>query len=220
MRQIVLDTETTGLDPNQGDRVIEIGCLELFNRKPTGKTLHYYLNPDRIVDEGAIKVHGITNEFLQDKPRFFDVVAELMEFLKGAELVIHNADFDVGFLNMELSLLRRNPYGVIADHCGVLDTLTLARQMYPGQRNSLDALCKRHQISNSHRKLHGALLDAEILAQVYLAMTGGQKVLFADEAAVKAAETEGTTIIRPSRSYNLRLVKAQEAELALHQNYF
>jgi len=219
-RQIVLDTETTGLNANQGDRVIEIGCFEMFNRKPTGKTLHYYLNPDRIVEEGALKVHGITNEFLQDKPRFFDVVDELMEFLKGAELVIHNAEFDVGFLDMELSLLRRNGYGVLADHCTVLDTLTLARQMYPGQRNSLDALCKRLQINNSHRKLHGALLDAEILAQVYLTMTGGQKALFADEASKERTEAAAAKAVNQGRSYDLRLVKANDQELKAHEAYF
>ncbi len=219
-RQIVLDTETTGLDYKTGDRIIEIGCVELVDRRLTGSMLHFYLNPDRIVEEDALKVHGITNEFLQNKPRFFDKVDELMEFVTGAELIIHNAEFDVGFINAELSLLRRNVYGTIQEHCEVIDTLALARQMHPGQRNSLDALCKRYQINNSHRKLHGALLDAEILAHLYLAMTGGQKVLFAeDQVENKVEESQQFTSPRVAKVYELRLVAANADELALHEAY-
>ncbi len=219
-RQIVLDTETTGLEHKLGHRMIEIGCLEMLNRRLTGRTMHFYLNPDRIVDEEALKVHGINNEFLQDKPRFFDVVDELMEFLRGSELIIHNAEFDVGFINAELALLRRNHYGLVQDHCEILDTLALARQLHPGQRNSLDALCKRYQINNSHRKLHGALLDADILARVFLSMTGGQKKLFAEEKKTDeplAHRQEGPAVL--ARTYNLRLVKAGETERALHEAY-
>lgn len=219
-RQIVLDTETTGLDPKLGDRIIEIGCVELVNRKLTGNHLHFYFNPDRIVEEGALKIHGISNEFLNDKPRFHENVEQIMEFLKGAELIIHNADFDVGFINNELSLLRRNTYGVIQDHCEILDTLAFARQLHPGQRNSLDALCKRYQINNSHRKLHGALLDAEILADLYLAMTGGQEVLFVeDQANHSEDQTSENLMATPGRAYQLRVVKADNTELAAHQAY-
>ena len=184
MRQIVLDTETTGLDPSQGHRIIEIGGVEVVDRKLTGNHFHQYLQPDRDIDEGAMEVHGITNEFLLDKPRFSAVVDDFVTFVKGAELVIHNAPFDVGFINTELALQDRAP---IEEFCTVLDTLVLAREMYPGQRNSLDALCKRLDIDNSQRTLHGALLDAEILADVYLLMTGGQVSLTlptADESAV------------------------------------
>lgn len=178
MRQIVLDTETTGLEPDLGHRIIEIGCVELVNRRPTGRTFHHYLNPEREIEQGALEVHGITAEFLRDKPRFADIADELMDFISGAELVIHNAAFDVAFLDAEL---RRHAANVpafagrlVSAECRILDTLALARDMHPGQRNSLDALCKRYGIDNSHRELHGALLDARILADVYLAMTGGQ----------------------------------------------
>src|SRR5690606_3445463 len=173
MRQIILDTETTGLEPAEGHRIIEIGCVEMVSRRLTGNNFHRYLQPDREIDSAAIEVHGITNEFLADKPRFSDVVQEFLAFVKGAELIIHNAAFDVGFINHELR--KVNPaLGKIEDHCTILDTLIMARKMHPGQRNSLDALCKRYEIDNSHRELHGALLDAEILGDVYLAMTGGQ----------------------------------------------
>lgn len=173
MRQIILDTETTGLEPTQGHRIIEIGCVEMVDRKLTGNHFHVYLNPDREVDEGAIEVHGITNEFLLDKPRFKDVVEDFIEYVKDSELVIHNAPFDIGFLNHEFGLLGGKKRKM-EDYCRVLDTLVLARQIHPGQKNSLDALCKRYFIDNSHRELHGALLDSEILADVYLGMTGGQ----------------------------------------------
>ncbi|MDH5573035.1 MAG: DNA polymerase III subunit epsilon [Gammaproteobacteria bacterium] len=173
MRQIVLDTETTGLEPTQGHRIIEIGCVELINRRLTNNRYHVYLNPDRDIDEGAIEVHGITNEMLADKPRFADVVDDFVTFIRGAELVIHNAPFDIGFINHELKL--HNPKSAAVEtFCKILDTLLLARKMHPGQKNNLDALCKRYDIDNSARELHGALLDAEILAETYLAMTGGQ----------------------------------------------
>jgi len=171
MRQIVLDTETTGLDPAQGHRVIEIGAVELIDRRLTGRHFHHYLQPDREIDPGAIEVHGITNEFLADKPCFEHIVQDLLQFIEGAELVIHNAPFDVGFLNVELAM---TDHPSVESSCTVLDTLIMAREMYPGQRNNLDALCKRLDVDSSQRTLHGALLDAEIRADVYLRMTGGQ----------------------------------------------
>jgi DNA polymerase-3 subunit epsilon len=178
MRQIILDTETTGLEPGEGHRIIEIGCVELINRRLTENRFHQYLNPDREIDAGAIEVHGITNEMLRDKPRFADVVADFLEYVRGAELVIHNAPFDVGFLNHELARLRGVVAGTIEDQCSIVDTLKLARSLHPGQKNDLDSLCRRYGVDNSNRTLHGALLDAEILADVYLAMTGGQAGLF------------------------------------------
>lgn len=176
MRQIVLDTETTGLDPQEGHRLIEIGCVELKDRRLTGNNFHQYIQPDRVVDAGAVEVHGITNEMLADKPRFGEIAEDLLRYIGGSELIIHNADFDTGFLDHELRLWRGEGPG-IRDLCDVTDTLSLARRLHPGQRNSLDALCKRYGVDNSHRELHGALLDAEILADVYLAMTGGQVAL-------------------------------------------
>lgn len=180
-RQIVLDTETTGLEYRQGHRIIEIGCVELVNRKLTGNNYHVYLNPEREIDQGAMEVHGITNEFLSDKPLFADVYEKMLEYLSDAELIIHNAPFDVGFLNAELERIP-NPTPTIAQICGVHDTLIQARKMHPGQRNDLDSLCRRYEIDNTHRDLHGALLDAEILADVYLSMTGGQTLLSLDVA--------------------------------------
>ena len=221
MRQIVLDTETTGLEPEQGHRIIEIGCVELLNRRPTGRTFHHYLNPDRDIDKGAAEVHGITLDKLRDKPRFADIADELMEFISGAELVIHNAAFDVAFLNAEL---RRHAQKVpsyegrvIASECRVLDTLALARQMHPGQRNNLDALCKRYEIDNSHRELHGALLDSRILADVYLAMTGGQVGLaLGEQSSSQAAQAAGQVraLVRPA--VPLVVVTASDDELKLH----
>ncbi|UCC13310.1 MAG: DNA polymerase III subunit epsilon [Gammaproteobacteria bacterium] len=176
MRQIVLDTETTGLEPEQGHRIIEIGCVEMVNRRLTGRTFQHYLNPEREIDPGAQEVHGLSAEFLADKPRFSEVADEFLEFVAEGELVIHNAPFDIGFLDAELRRLDRG--GVqMSDLCPVLDTLVLAREMHPGQRNSLDALCRRYEVDNSRRELHGALLDARILAEVYLSMTGGQAAL-------------------------------------------
>lgn len=216
MRQIVLDTETTGLEPSEGHRIIEIGCIELDNRRFTGRRFHQYLQPDRPIDEGAVEVHGITNEFLTDKPRFADVVADFMEFVRGAELVIHNAPFDVGFLNHELGIVGQ--YGRIEEHCGVLDTLALARKLHPGQKNSLDALCRRYTVDNSRRELHGALLDAEILADVYLAMTGGQASLSLEGAVSETAETVVTTTIRrlPAARPKLRVIRADADEVGTH----
>lgn len=219
MRQIVLDTETTGLEPRDGHRIIEIGGVELINRRPTNKHFHVYLQPDREIDDGAIAVHGITNEFLQDKPRFADVVEEFIEFVRGAELVIHNAPFDIGFLNHELSLLgtKLEP---VDDICTVLDTLLLARRMHPGQRNSLDALCRRYGIDNSQRELHGALLDARILADVYLAMTGGQVALGLDSGGNGSEQLTQSGIQRLAADRpRLKVVRASEAELAAHQEW-
>lgn len=187
MRQIILDTETTGLDPRQGHRVIEIAAVEMMNRRLTGNHFHRYLNPDRDIEEGALQVHGITREFLQDKPRFADIAAEFIEFVQDAELIIHNAPFDTAFLNMELGLHGMRE---IRSYTGeVVDTLVMARSLHPGQRNSLDALCKRYGVDNSTRKLHGALLDCELLAQVYLSMTRGQ------ESLVMEASTASGTLV-------------------------
>ena len=176
MRQIVLDTETTGLSAEEGHRIIEIGCLEISNRRLSGVHFHRYLNPEREVDQGAAAVHGLTLDKLRDYPRFQEVALELLEFVRGAEVIIHNAAFDVGFLNHELARLGE-AWGRLEDYCQIFDTLKLARDLHPGQRNSLDALCKRYEVDNAHRELHGALLDAELLADVYLAMTGGQSAL-------------------------------------------
>ncbi len=216
MRQILLDTETTGLEPSQGHRIIEIGCVELQNRRLTGRDYHQYIRPEREIDEGAIEVHGITNEFLADKPLMADIAEDFLDYIKGAELVIHNAPFDVGFINHEFSLLGER-FGQVADHCQVLDTLQLARQMHPGQRNSLDALCKRYDIDNSERELHGALLDARILAEVYLAMTGGQ-VSLSLGADTKEAGTQAGGIRRLSPDRGpLTVLRATSEELAAHQ---
>lgn len=219
MRQIVLDTETTGLEPAQGHRIIEIGCVELINRRLTGNTYHQYLQPDREIDQGAIEVHGITNEFLADKPRFADVVEEFLGFLGNAELIIHNAPFDVGFINHELKLAHR-AQDDIARLCQVVDTLALAREMHPGQRNSLDALCKRYEIDNSQRELHGALLDAEILADVYLAMTGGQVTLLLDRSAGQGeAGRSGAGIRRlPPDRPSLPVIMATDEDIAAHES--
>ena len=189
MRRVVLDTETTGMPVNDGHRVIEIGCVEVEGRRLTGRHFHIYLQPDREIDEGAIAVHGITNEDLKDKPRFKDVADEFYDFIKGAQLIIHNAPFDIGFLNNEFALIGQHERADISSYCDVLDTLQMARERHPGQRNSLDALCKRYGVDNSGRELHGALLDSEILADVYLAMTGGQTNL---SLAGEGAEGDGS----------------------------
>lgn len=215
MRQIVLDTETTGLEPAQGHRIIEIGCVELINRRMTENRYHQYINPEREVDDGAIEVHGITNEFLADKPVFADVVEDFLRFIRGAELIIHNAPFDVGFINHELRLLDNQAQSVEA-FCSILDTLMMARNMHPGQKNSLDALCKRYEIDNSARDLHGALLDAEILAEVYLAMTGGQVRLslggVSETAKGKAEQPRPVSRQRGP----LPVIRATEGELLAH----
>lgn len=222
MRQIVLDTETTGLEVERGHRIIEIGAVELVNRRVTGRNFHRYLNPERAIDEGAMAVHGISNADLANAPHFADVAAELVEFIAGAELVIHNAAFDVGFVDAELARL---PDGTglprrLAGLCGVLDTLLLAREMHPGQRNNLDALCKRYGIDNSHRELHGALLDAQILAEVYLAMTGGQSMLALDAHPARSAGAAGGSggvqaLVRPAAGLLVRHASAEE--LAAHE---
>ncbi len=219
-RQIVLDTETTGLDPGEGHRIIEIGCVELVDRRHTKRTFHVYLQPDREIDEGAIEVHGITNEFLKDKPRFADIVDDFLAFVEGAELVIHNAPFDVGFLNHELAMLGDR--GRIEDYCRILDTLALARKLHPGQRNSLDALCKRYEVDNSGRELHGALLDAEILADVYLAMTGGQASLLLGEETATVENVDHSGSERTDRLDDkppLRVIRASASEAAAHEAF-
>lgn len=217
MRQIVIDTETTGLEPAGGHRIIEIGCVEIVDRRVTGNTYHQYLQPDREIDPGAIEVHGITNESLVDKPRFADIVAEFVDFIRDSELVIHNAPFDVGFINHEFGLLQDSP-GTLDRYCTVLDTLTLARRMHPGQRNSLDALCRRYEIDNSRRELHGALLDAEILADVYLAMTGGQVSLSLDTVSSSRREGADQSIRRlPAGRPALKVILATVEELAAHE---
>lgn len=220
MRQIVLDTETTGLEPAEGHRIIEIGCVEMIDRRLTGNTFHQYLQPDRDIDAGAIEVHGITNEFLADKPRFADVVDDFMAYIKGAELVIHNAPFDIGFINHELKLCQWNEVnGRVDDLCPVLDTLALARKLHPGQKNNLDALCRRYEVNNTHRDLHGALLDAEILADVYLAMTGGQVALSLGSGQDEAGQAAGAQQIRrlPEGRPVLRVIRADAHELVDHE---
>ena len=219
VRQIVMDTETTGLETRDAHRVIEIGCVEIIDRKMTGHNYHQYLQPDRESDEAALAVHGITSEFLADKPRFNDVAATFLEYIKGAELIIHNAPFDIGFLNYELSRLDGN-WGDIDSICTITDSLTMAREMHPGQRNSLDALCKRYDINNAHRELHGALLDSEILGDVYLAMTGGQVMMSletsrADTDDSASEEFTAGKIVLPQNS--LRVIRADAAELSAHQ---
>jgi len=213
----VLDTETTGLSPAQGHRVIEIGCLEMHNRRLTGRQFHRFLNPDRDIDEGAQRVHGISREDLVDKPRFPEVADELLQFLKGSELVIHNADFDVGFLEHELTLMKHAEPSIRV-HASVLDTLTLAREMHPGQRNSLDALCKRYEVDASSRDLHGALIDADLLARVYLAMTGGQTALTLDAADTGSDNVVLTAATRTDRDRPpLPVVRATDEEAAAHE---
>ena len=218
MRQIALDTETTGLSTAQGHRVIEIGCVELVNRRLTGREYHRFLNPDRDIDEGAERVHGISRASLETEPRFPEIVDELLEFIAGAELVIHNAEFDIGFLEHELKLMR-HPKPSISDHADVLDTLLLAREMHPGQRNSLDALCKRYEVDASKRDVHGALIDADLLARVYLAMTGGQAALLLD-AAEQEEQTDAVRIERVSGStgLNLRVIRASDEEGRQHES--
>ncbi len=216
MRQVVLDTETTGLNPEEGHRIIEIGCVELVNRRLTDSNFHVYLNPDRQIDVGAIEVHGISNEFLLDKPRFPDVIEDFIAFIDGAELIIHNAPFDVGFLNHEFALLEK-PVGKIEDYSRVFDTLSYARKKHPGQRNSLDALCKRYNIDNSHRQLHGALLDAEILADVFLLLTGGQSSLLDDDGLQRDAAHSREIKRLPEDRPKLPVITCSDEELQCHR---
>ena len=215
MRQIVLDTETTGLDPRQGHRVIEIGALELVDRQLTGRQYHVYLNPERDIEQGALEVHGITEEFLRDKPLFSEIADDFLEFADGAELVIHNAPFDIGFIDSELSLVNHQ-HASIKEVATVLDTLELARDLHPGQRNNLDALCKRYEVDNSSRTLHGALLDAEILADVFLAMTGGQVDL---GLSLESSETAVDDDEEHHQVAHLELVvlRASDEELVQHE---
>ncbi len=215
MRQIVLDTETTGLEPSDGHRIIEIGCVELINRRLSGNHFHQYLQPDREIDPGAVEVHGITSEFLRDKPRFADVAEDFLAFVRGAELVIHNAPFDIGFLDHELARLNA-AHEPVRNICAVLDTLVLARRLHPGQKNNLDALCKRYSIDNTSREKHGALLDAEILADVYLAMTGGQVSLSLGAAENTPGTRESTVRRLDAARPALKIITATSAEAQCH----
>lgn len=217
MRQIVLDTETTGLDPKQGHRIIEIGCVEMINRRLTGNNYHQYLQPDREIDEGAQAVHGISNEFLSDKPRFSDIAKDFIEYIDGAELIIHNAPFDVGFLDHEMKQLGAE-YGKVSTYCTVVDTLVMARKMRPGKKNNLDVLCKEYQVNNAHRELHGALLDSELLAEVYLHMTGGQSALSLENEQVADSNNGATASKTLSADRKpLKVVRANDDELQAHQ---
>ena len=213
MRQIFLDTETTGLSPENGDRIVEIGCVELVNRKLTGNNLHFYLNPERDSHEDALKVHGISNEFLKDKPKFGEIADELLEYLQGADLLIHNAPFDVGFINKELELQKRPPLKTYVN--SVADTLAMAKDMFPGKRNSLDALCDRLGVDNSGRTLHGALLDAELLADVYIYMTRGQDALLIE--VEDSSDSKKRLDAIDMQSLKLTVISASEQELGAHE---
>lgn len=214
MRQIVLDTETTGLEPSQGHRIIEIGCVELVNRRQTKRHFHQYINPEREIDEGAFDVHGISNEFLADKPHFRDIASDFIEFIRDSELIIHNAPFDTAFLNAELQLLG-SAWGRLEDYCQVIDTLAMAREQHPGKRNSLDELCKRYEVDNSQRQLHGALLDAEILLDVYLAMTSGQEAL--GLVASYGHNNPLNDRLQSTERPPMRLMEVPETALAAHE---
>lgn len=215
MRQVILDTETTGLAWEKGNRLVEIGCIELLNRRPTGRTYQCYLNPERDMEPGAMEVTGLTRDFLSDKPLFSEVVDEFLAFIQDAELVIHNAEFDVGFINYELSLLGQ-AYAPVRQYAQVLDTLKMARELYPGQRNSLDALCKRLGVDNRHRQLHGALLDAELLTDVYLMMTSGQTGFGFEQAEAKSPGDE-TALDLPDFAGSLMVLAASDSECAEHE---
>ncbi len=219
LRQIFLDTETTGLEIRDGNRIIEIGCVEMIDRKLTNNNYHQYIKPDRESEEGALAVHGITTEFLSDKPQFEDIAEDFLTYIKGAELIIHNAPFDVGYLNNELSMANASIKNV-ATISEIIDSLVLARQMHPGQRNSLDALCKRYDINNLHRELHGALLDSEILADVYLAMTGGQKTLLLGEESNDESDSGNISFNRLDQGRSpLAVLTASSSESDAHQKY-
>jgi len=213
-RQVVLDTETTGLEPQNGHRIIEIGCVEVVNRKVTSRRFHVYVNPEREIDEGAVEVHGINLEDLADKPKFCDIAEEFLQFVDDSEVIIHNAPFDVGFLNMEL---QRCGLPVVESRCSIVDSLMYAREKHPGQKNSLDALCRRYEIDNSHRNLHGALLDAEILCDVYLAMTGGQGALAFDDQF--SEQQAGKEYRLPEQRTPLNVIMAADKELEEHLAY-
>lgn len=215
MRQIVLDTETTGLEVVDGHRIIEIACIEMLERCKTGHTWHHYLNPERAVEDGAYEVHGISQAVLQDKPLFSAVADQFIEFIRDSELIIHNASFDVNFIDAELARLGKE-WGELADYCKIIDSLKLARELHPGQKNSLDALCQRYRVDNSRRELHGAMLDAELLLDVYLAMTGGQSSLQL-QAAAERARPEALRVESGQRSANLKALEPTRAELAAHR---
>ena len=216
MRQIILDTETTGLEPKQGHRIIEIGCIELINRRKTERNFHQYLNPERDIEDGAFNIHGLSNEFLSDKSRFADIAQEFIDFIRDGELIIHNAPFDVGFINAELKLLGKK-WGKIEDYCTVFDTLVLAREKHPGQKNNLDALCKRYEVDNSQRDLHGALLDAQILLDVYLKMTGGQTDLTFHSVATSHGVKGKSEQYINNKHKKLVVIEPTENELAKHR---
>lgn len=218
MRQIVLDTETTGINPLDGHRIIEIGCVEMIDRKLSGNNFHVYINPQREVEQEAINIHGITNDFLVDKPKFVDIAESFIDYIRGAELVIHNAPFDVGFMDHEFKLVGRN-LPVTRDICTVLDTLALARKIRPGKKNNLDALCKAYHVDNGHRTFHGALLDSEILADVYLFMTGGQGALGLGHSDESTNHHGETGIIRIKNAPGLKVIRANADELTKHQLY-
>jgi len=214
-RQIILDTETTGLEPGDGHRIIEIGCVEIRNRRKSERMFHQYLNPHRLIDDGAFEVHGISNEFLVDKPVFADIAQDLIDFIRDSEVIIHNAPFDIAFINAELKLLGKK-WGKLEDYCQITDTLVMARELHPGQKNSLDALCSRYQIDNSQRDLHGALLDAQILLDVYLAMTGGQGSLsLEDEQTLEDGNVRHKLLVRDRGA--LRTIAPTAEELQAHQ---
>jgi len=216
MRQIILDTETTGLEPKQGHKIIEIGCIELINRRKTERNFHQYLNPERDIEDGAFNIHGLSNEFLSDKSRFSDIAQEFIDFIRDGELIIHNAPFDVGFINAELKLLGKK-WGKIEDYCTVFDTLLLAREKHPGQKNNLDALCKRYEVDNSQRDLHGALLDAQILLDVYLKMTGGQTDLTFHSVATSHGVKGKSEQYINNKHKKLVVIEPTENELAEHR---
>ena len=217
MRQIILDTETTGLVLKEGHRIIEIGALEMINRRLTGNDLHFYINPNRQIERDAIEVHGITDSFLMNKPFFKEIAAELVSFLEGSELIIHNAPFDVGFIDHELKLIGQ-PFKKLTNYCEIVDTLTIARQKHPGQHNNLDALCRRYHVDNSNRDYHGALLDAALLAKVYLLMTGGQTVLFDQKDSMVTSKSIFTHSLDTNR-YSLSVIRANAVEEQAHQAF-
>ncbi len=215
MRQIILDTETTGLEPRDGHRIIEIGCVEVVNRRKTDASFHVYLNPERDIEDGAFDVHGLSNEFLADKPKFSDVAQDLIDFIRDSEVIIHNAPFDIGFIDAEFERLGKQ-WGSLEHYCVTLDTLSLARQLHPGQKNSLDALCQRYEVDNSKRELHGALLDAQILLDVYLAMTGGQTSLSLEEEEDADSDlVQAPVRLKPGRA-SLKLIEPSDDELEAH----
>ena len=215
MRQIILDTETTGLEPEKGHRIIEIGCVELKDRRKTNRIFHHFLNPEREIEDGAYEMHGISREDLQGKPVFKDIAREFIEFIRDGEIIIHNAPFDAGFIDMELSRLGKQ-WGALGDYCQITDTLLMARELHPGQRNSLDALCLRYQVDNSQRDLHGALLDAQILLDVYLAMTGGQESLLLDEEVDRRPQSGDSQPRFTRKKTRLKVIEPTEDELAAH----